>query len=72
MIRRIFNWLCGRHTAFAVFFTITGTVLACYNRLPMSYVALVGAIQSFVFAHSYKEDHFEQHDDHHDDHKGVS
>lgn len=58
MFAKIFQWCQGRHTAFALFFTIMGTAMAWYHRLDMSYVALIGAIQSFVFAHSYKEDKF--------------
>jgi hypothetical protein len=70
MIRKFFNALQGRHTALAIFFTLMGTALAWCHKLEMPYVALVTAIQGWVFAHSFKEDHFDQHD--HDDHKGVS
>lgn len=58
MFARIFRWCQGRHTAFAIFFTIVGSALAWHQRLDMSYVALVTAIQGWVFAHSYKEDKF--------------
>jgi hypothetical protein len=56
-VNRIFAYLSGRHTAFALFFTIMGTLMAWFHRLDPSYVALIGAIQSFVFAHSWKQDH---------------
>ena len=49
-------WCHGRHTLFALFFTIMGTLMAWFHRLDPSYVALIGAIQSFVFAHSWKQD----------------
>lgn len=58
MFKRLTTWCGGRHTSFAVFFTLIGTALAWCHRLDMNYVALIGAIQAFVFAHSCKEDHF--------------
>lgn len=54
----LFRYFNGRHTFFALFFTIMGTTMAWFHRLDPSYVALIGAIQSFVFAHSWKDDHF--------------
>jgi len=48
----------GRHTLFALFFTLSGTAMAWFHRLDPNYVALVAAIQGWVFAHSYKEDKF--------------
>jgi hypothetical protein len=59
MFKRLTTWCGGRHTSFAVFFTLMGTTLAWFHRLDPSYVALIGAIQAFVFAHSCKEDHFD-------------
>ena len=68
MIRKLFNFFTGRHTFFALFFTVSGTALAWCGRLSMPYVALIGAVQSYVFAHSLKESHFsEGHDDEHKD-----
>jgi hypothetical protein len=60
MIKKILVWSQGRHTAFAIFFTVMGTTMAWFHRLDPSYIALVGAIQAFVFAHSAKEDYFEK------------
>lgn len=56
---KLVTWCQGRHTLFAIFFTVMGTLMAWFHRLDPSYVALIGAIQAFVFAHSYKEDHFD-------------
>ncbi len=58
MFSKLFNYCAGRHTAFALFFTIMGTTLAWFHRLDPSYVMLVTAIQGWVFAHSLKEDKF--------------
>ena len=58
MFQKIANWCQGRHTLFALFFTISGTILEYFHKLDMNYVALIGAVQGFVFAHSYKEDYF--------------
>jgi len=58
MLKKIMDWCQGRHTAFAVFFAAAGTVMQWYHKLDMNYVALIGAVQGFVFAHSAKEDYF--------------
>lgn len=41
----------GRHTLFALFFALSGTAMAWFNHLSPEYVALVTAIQGWVFAH---------------------
>ena len=51
----IFKFFQGRHTAFGVFFSVFGTILAFMGKLTPEYVALVGAVQALVFAHSAKE-----------------
>ncbi len=43
---------------FAAFFALSGTVMQWYHHLDMNYVALIGAIQGLVLAHSAKEDYF--------------
>lgn len=58
MLNKIFKWCSGRHTTFAVYFAGMGTLLAWFHRLDPNYVALVGAIQALIFAHSAKEDYF--------------
>lgn len=63
MFNKLFKWCNGRHTSFAVFFTIMGTLLAWFHRLDPSYVALVGAIQALVCAHSVQENYFEKKQD---------
>jgi len=59
MFKKMLMWCQGRHTLFAVFFAASGTVLEWFHRLDLNYVALIGAVQGFVFAHSFKEDYFE-------------
>jgi hypothetical protein len=61
-IQKMFAFCQGRHTFFALFFTIMGTALAWFHLLDMSYVGLIGAVQAFVFAHSAKEDYFKRED----------
>lgn len=58
MFKSLMNKLQGRHTAFALFFTLSGTLMAWFHRLDPNYVALITVIQGWVFAHSYKEDKF--------------
>lgn len=60
MFERVIKWMAGRHTMFAVYFAITGTVLQCYHKLDGNFIALITAVQGFVFFHSYKEDYFAQ------------
>jgi hypothetical protein len=50
--------MSGRHTMFAVYFALMGTVLAWFHRLDMNFIALIGAVQGFVLLHSGKEDWF--------------
>lgn len=57
---KIANWAEGRHTLFAIFFAVHGTILAWFHRLDLNYIALIGAIQGLVLAHSAKEDYFAQ------------
>lgn len=54
----IYRFLGGRSTFFALVFTTSGVVLAFQGKLTGVFVALVGAIQALVFAHSAKEDHY--------------
>lgn len=51
-----FNFFQGRTTAFAIVFTIVGIRLAFTHRLTADYSLFVGAIQSLVTLHSWKED----------------
>jgi hypothetical protein len=48
----------GRSTVFAVFFTISATVLAAFGKLTDSYVHVIFAVQGYVLGHSIKEDYF--------------
>lgn len=58
LLASFFEACQGRHTAFAVSFAVMGTVMAWFHRLDMSYIALIGVIQGWVFAHSYQENKF--------------
>jgi hypothetical protein len=58
MFQKIFTWANGRSTAFAAFFTCFGSLLAWFNKLTPTYIALVTAIQGYVVLHSVKEDYF--------------
>jgi hypothetical protein len=57
-MKKLFAFGCGRHTTFAIFFALAGTVLAFMGKLTGEYVALIGAIQTLVAAHSLKETHY--------------
>jgi hypothetical protein len=52
---RVFSFFKGRHTTFAVFFAVTGFILALLGKLTAQYVSLIVALQAYVLAHSYKE-----------------
>jgi hypothetical protein len=52
------KWFQGRHTMFALYFTVMGTILAWCRRLDPNFIALIGAIQGLIFIHSAKEDYF--------------
>jgi len=56
MFSRLSNYFAGRHTMFAVYFAVAGTVLSIFHRLDPNFVALCATLQTLVLAHSYKED----------------
>ena len=58
MFQKLANWFQGRHTLAAVWFAITGLILAWFHRLDSSYVSLCIALQGYIFVHSTKEDYF--------------
>jgi hypothetical protein len=58
----IFKYLSGRHTAFAVYFTAMGTVLAWFHRLDTNFIMLIGAVQCLVLGHSIQENYFKKTD----------
>jgi hypothetical protein len=55
-VNRVFNFFQGRSTFFACVFVASGIVLAFLGKLTGEFVALVGAIQTLIVAHSVKED----------------
>jgi hypothetical protein len=50
------NWLGGRHTMFAGFFAVYGSLLQWTHKLDATYIAFIGTIMGFVISHSIKED----------------
>lgn len=58
MFSKIVRWAQGRHTLFAIYFALTGTVLQVFHLLDGNFIALITAVQGFVFAHSYAENKF--------------
>lgn len=56
----VFNFFGGRATTFAVTFALVGIGLAVHGKLTTEFVALVGAIQTMIVAHSFKEDYFDR------------
>ena len=57
-MRRVYNWMGGRCTTFALIFTAAGIVLAFKDELTALYITFVGAIQSLLVVHSIKEDFY--------------
>jgi hypothetical protein len=58
LMGKVFCFFKGRATTFAIAFTVCGIILAFRGKLTTEYVALVTAIQSLIFAHSWKETHY--------------
>jgi hypothetical protein len=58
MFSKVVRWAQGRHTLFAIYFTLAGTVLQCFHRLDGNFIALITAVQGFVFFHSMQENKF--------------
>ena len=56
LVNGLFNFFNGRCTFFAILFTGVGITLSFQGKLTAEYVALVGAIQALLVAHSVKED----------------
>ena len=57
-MKSFFSSIGGRSTAFAVYFTIIGTVLQWFGKLDMQYIGLIAVVQALVLGHSVKEDYF--------------
>jgi hypothetical protein len=57
IVTPIFALFSGRCTFFALVFTGVGIMLSFRGKLTADYVALVGAIQALILAHSVKEDY---------------
>ena len=63
MFKKLAIWAQGRHTLFAAYFALSGTVLQICHRLDGNFIALIAAVQGFVFAHALQENHFEKKDE---------
>jgi hypothetical protein len=60
MFSKIVAWAQGRHTLFAIYFALAGTGLQLAHRLDGNFIALIAAVQAFVFAHSAQENYFKK------------
>ena len=52
----IYNYLGGRSAAFALFFTIVGSVFHWYGKLDATYITFAGVMQTMVMGRSVAED----------------
>jgi hypothetical protein len=60
-MRLIYQYFCGRHSFYALFFTVSMTVLAAFGRLSgEAYVAGMGVVQTLIAFHSAQENYFEK------------
>ena len=57
---RVTDMFNGTCRFFAVVFTLCGIILAFKGKLDANYVALVGAIQALLVAHSIGQDYHER------------
>lgn len=64
-----YKWL-SRSTVFAIFFAITGFILACKGLLCGTYVALGGMVHGYITARAIAEDYHERQTDHREDNCG--
>lgn len=60
MFSKLVKWAQGRHTLFALYFALTGTVLQCFHKLDGNFIALIAAVQAFVFAHAVQENYYDK------------
>lgn len=56
-MNKIYNWLGGRSSAYALGFFVVGVVLAFIDKLSANYIAFAGALQSLVAARSVADDY---------------
>lgn len=54
----MFEYLKGRHTAFAAFFAVIGVILQWFHRLDATFVAYMTSLMGMVLGHSMQENHF--------------
>ncbi len=60
MLAKLFAYLQGRHTAFAIAFFLSGNVLHWYHRLDTSYITFMGTLMGMVLGHSAQENYFQK------------
>jgi hypothetical protein len=58
MLKKIFAYMQGRHTAFAAFFALVGVLLQWFHRLDATFVAYMTSLMGMVLGHSIQENHF--------------
>lgn len=60
MFGKLFKYVQGRSTGFAIFFALTAFFLAWFHRLGMEYAAVITAIQGFVVVRALGDDYHER------------
>ena len=55
--------LSGRTVAFAVFFSLSATILAWFGKLTSAYAEVITALQAIILAHSLGQDYHERNKD---------
>ena len=56
--KNLTNALQGRHTTFAIIFSVYGCVLQWFHRLDPVFIGFVGTMMGFVAGHSIQENYF--------------
>ena len=57
-MNKVFAFLQGRHTGFAIFFAIVGVILQWFHHLDSTFVAYMTSLMGMVLGHSIQENHF--------------
>lgn len=57
-MNKVFAFLQGRHTSFALGFFVAGNIMHWFHRLDATYIGFMTALMGFVLGHSVQENHF--------------
>lgn len=58
MFNKLTQFCQGRHTTFAILFSIVGSVFQWFHKLDATYVSFVTVMMGYILGHSVKEDYF--------------